>query len=247
MAQTTWVFKPQRCTGIKQRSKARKVNIEKFSQNAENVCIPYLKGKQHRLPFKDRGKKTNNLLELVHTDVCGPIETPAMNGTNYFVTFVDNYSKKAFTYLMKHKNEVKDIFEEFCLEVENETDRKIKILRFDNGLEYISKELRDRLKASGIKHQTTIRYTPEQNRVSERMNRTIVERAKCMLFNAGLPKSYWGEAVLTATYLINRSPTSRIPKEIPEEQWTETKQDLSHLCVFGCRAFAHVPKELRQK
>lgn len=131
--------------------------------------------------------------------------------------------------------------------VENQTGRRIKILRTDNGREYVNKEFERYMKKSGIKHQFTITYTPQQNGVAERENRTIIEKAKNMLFEAELPKIYWAEAVATAVYLTNRSPNSSIGNKMPEELWSGSTPSLTHLKTFGCRAYAHVPKELRQK
>ena len=99
----------------------------------------------------------------------------------------------------------------------------------------------DFLSKSGIKHEKTAPYTPEQNGVAERINRNIVERVRCMLVDAGLNKKFWAEASVTAGYLLNRIPT-RGNSESPEERWTNQKQDLSHLKVFGCKAMVHVPK-----
>ncbi|KMQ82767.1 retrovirus-related pol polyprotein from transposon tnt 1-94, partial [Lasius niger] len=145
----------------------------------------------------------------------------SIGGSRYFLKFIDDHSRK--------------------------TGYRIKTLRTDNGLEYINKDLKEMLITSGIRHQLTIRYTPKQNGVAERANRSIVERARSMLFEAELPKPYWAEAVATAAYLINRSPNSRIRYEILEELWTGEKQNLSHLRIFGCKAIAHVSKKLRQK
>ncbi|GBP67662.1 Probable RNA-directed DNA polymerase from transposon BS [Eumeta japonica] len=90
-------------------------------------------------------------------------------------------------------------------------------------------------------------YTPQQNGLSERMNRTLVERAKCMMFNADLSKNYWAEAVTTAAYIINRSPTHALSDITPHEVWTGQKPDLSNIRIFGCPAMVHIPKEKRQK
>ncbi|XP_046977607.1 uncharacterized protein LOC124543428 [Vanessa cardui] len=101
--------------------------------------------------------------------------------------------------------------------------------------------------ASGIKHQTSTPYTPEQNGVAERMNRTLVERAKCMLFEAKLQKSFWAEAVATAAYIINRSPSRVLAETTPYEKWTGKKPNISHLKIFGSKAMVHVPKQNRRK
>ena len=122
----------------------------------------------------------------------------------------------------------------------------IKMSSSDHGGEYISSELQEYLRKNGIIHQTSAPYTPEQNGLAERMNRTIVERARSALIAAGLPKMFWAEAVSTVAYLINRSPT-RGHGRTPEEIWSGQKPDLSHLKVFGCKALVHIPKKFRRK
>jgi hypothetical protein len=120
-------------------------------------------------------------------------------------------------------------------------------LRTDNGGEFCSQQMESYLKAAGITHQKSNPYTPEQNGLCERFNRTIVERAKCLLFEAELDKSFWAEAVNTAVYLKNRSPASGLGQMTPFERWTGRKPDVSHVRVFGSPAMAHIPKNKRQK
>ena len=131
--------------------------------------------------------------------------------------------------------------------VERETSKKLKCLRSDNGGEYTSREFRAYCSAHDIKHEKTVPRTPQHNGIAERMNRTIVERVRCMLSLAKLPKSLWGEAVRVACYLINRIPSVPLKFEVPEMVWSNRRLSYSHLKVFGCKAFAHVSKENRQK
>ncbi|KAG6456369.1 hypothetical protein O3G_MSEX009690 [Manduca sexta] len=190
------------------------------NKDMDTVCVPCCEAKQTRLPFPHSGSRANALLEIVHTDLCGPMETPSAGGKKYFITFTDDYSRKVYVYFLKNKMDIKSVFEIFKEEVENELSRRIKILRSDNGKEFCNKEFSDYLAVSGIKHQTSTPYTPEQNGLSERMNRTLVERAKCMLFEAKLHKMYWAEAVATAAYLINRSPSRVLAEVTPYEKWS---------------------------
>lgn len=217
--------------------------------NKENntICIPCCEAKQTRLPFPSSGSRANALLEIIHTDLCGPMETLSAGGGKYFITFIDDYSRKVYVYFLKNKLDIKSVFEKFKVEVENELGKKIKILRSDNGKEFCNKELSNFLAASGIKHQTSTPYTPEQNGLAERMNRTLVERAKCMLFEAKLQKSFWAEAVATAAYVINRSPSRVLAEVTPYEKWTGKKPNISHLKIFGSKAMVHVPKQNRLK
>lgn len=209
-------------------------------------CIPCLQGKQIRFPFPKKGSRVASVLDLIHSDLCGPMEVSSMSGARYFLTLIDDLSRKVFVYFLKTKEGVKGIFEEFKALHERQLGKFIKILRSDNGSEYVTNELDEFLRCNGIIHQTSNPYTPEQNGLAERMNRTLVEKARSMLHGAGLPKSFWAEAVSTAAYLVNRSPTSGHGKT-PEEVWSGKTPDLSHLRVFGSKAMVHVPKELRRK
>eukprot|EP00253_Pinus_taeda_P035723 PITA_35723 len=140
-------------------------------------------------------------------------------------------------------------FEYFMVKalVENQTEKKIKVLRTDNGGEFCSKEFEEFCKKCGIAWQKTIPYTPQQNGVAERMNKTLMERARSMLSGAKLGQEFWAEAVDTACYLVNRSPSSVLEDKTPQKVWTGKKPSLSHLRVFGCDAYVHVPKEKRTK
>jgi hypothetical protein len=130
--------------------------------------------------------------------------------------------------------------------VEKSTGQKVKTLRSDNGGEYTSNEFEAYLREEGIKHEVTVPHTPEQNGVAERMNRTIVEVARCMLAESKLPRKFWAEAVSTAVYLRNRSPSSAVKGMTPFECLTGEKPSVEHLKVFGCLVYAHVPKVERQ-
>lgn len=220
----------------------------KLSPLKEDItCISCIEGKQNRESFPSVGSRATELLEVIHSDVCGPMQTASLGGARYFVTFIDDFSRKVYVFTIKSKAEVLDKFIEYKNRVENELNKKIKILRSDNGTEYVNKNFNNYLKKFGIIHQTTNPYTPEQNGLSERMNRTLVERSKCMIINAQLQNYFWGEAVVTAAHIINRSPTKTLSYVSPEEIWSGKKPDLSYMKVFGCKAMVHIPKERRQK
>lgn len=130
--------------------------------------------------------------------------------------------------------------------VENQTGTKIKTLRTDNGGEYTSSEMETYLKSVGLVHQKTNSHTPEQNGQCERLTRTIVERARCLLFDANLDKSLWAEAVNTAVYLRNRSPASGLSQMTRYERWIGKKPDLEQVRICS-PAMVHVPKVNRKK
>ena len=130
--------------------------------------------------------------------------------------------------------------------VEKSSEKFLKALRSDNGGEYISTEFEDYLRREGIAHQSTVRKTPEQNGVAERMNRTLLDKVRSMLHHSKLPLRFWAEALATATHVRNCSPTTALD-ETPYERWNGEKPDVSNLRVFGCKAYAHIPKEKRKK
>jgi transposase InsO family protein len=131
-------------------------------------------------------------------------------------------------------------FKEWKTMVENQTEKKVKKLRTDNGMEFCSHEFKSYCKSKGIVRHYTVPYTPQQNGVAERMNRTIIYKACCMLSNSGLNQRFWAEAASTACYLINRSPSIATDKKTPIEVWSGSLVDYSQLRVFGCTAYAHV-------
>ena len=131
--------------------------------------------------------------------------------------------------------------------MENHSGHHIKILRTDRGGEYVSNEFLNFCKAHGIQKQFTARYTPQQNGIAERKNRTIMEMARNMLASKNLPNEYWGEAVSTAIYIMNRCPIKSVKNKVLQEAWTSINHSVSHLKFFGCVAYAHVPDELIRK
>ena len=219
----------------------------KFSNEA-SFCECCCEGKNHKLPFSTSDKKRDlKPLDLIHSDVCGNISPATLGGGNYFVTFIDDASRYTWVYVLKHKSEVFSKFKEWKSLVENLYDRKIKTLRSDNGGEYTSIEFEDFLKNEGIRHEKTIPKTPEQNGVAERKNRTLVEAVRTMIADSNLSKTFWGEALSTAVYVQNRSPTTALNGITPYQVLNDRKPNVKHFRVFGCLAFAHVPKEERGK
>ena len=126
------------------------------------------------------------------------------------LTFIDDFSRKVWVFFLKNKSDVFGRFKKSKTLVENQTGKKIKRLKTDNGLEFCSGEFNEFCEQHGIARHRKVAKTPQQNGVAERMNRTLLERAMCMLSNAGLGKEFWAEAVNTASYLINMSPSTAL-------------------------------------
>jgi hypothetical protein len=184
---------------------------------------------------------------LVHVDVCGPMNTTSITGAKYFLLFVDDFSRKMWVYFFKLKYDVFKEFQNFKALVENESGCHITSLRSNNGGEFCSKEFNNFCAKHGIKRQYTTPYTPQQNGVVERRNCTITEMSRCMLQNRCVPNRFWVEAVFTAVYLLNRSPTMAIKKKTQEEAWYGRKPKVSHLKVFGSTAYTWIPAAKRTK
>ena len=181
-------------------------------------------------------------LQLVHSDVCGPMPVVSMGGAQYFVTFIDDFSQKVWVYSLKRKHQVLIVFQRFVILVEMQIDKNVKCLRFGNGGEYVSKAFQDFCDAKGIKREFTAPYNPPQNGVSQRMNMTIQEKIKSMLSNASLPNEFWAEALARAVHLINRSPNKKLESKVAEEVWSGKPPLHKHLRLFGCKAFFHISK-----
>lgn len=209
-----------------------------------DFCQHCLYGKQKWVSFLRIGHEKKSVpLELIHSDVFGPTEVTSIGGANYFVTFLDDCTRKVWIYMLSRKSEVFSKFKLFKAFTENQSGRKIKCLQIDNGGEFCSSEFDSFCADNGIHRIKVVPFTPQDNGAAERLNRTILERARCMLSNAGLGKEFWAEACNTAVYLINRAPSSRLNFDIPEETWLGKKISYHYLRIFGCEAFALIPKE----
>ncbi|KAL0299921.1 UNVERIFIED_CONTAM: Retrovirus-related Pol polyprotein from transposon TNT 1-94 [Sesamum angustifolium] len=183
-------------------------------QAIEGACEACLQGKQHKKPFPSGTSwRAKAVLELIHTDVCGPMRTPSHEQNRYFILFIDDYSRMTWVYFMREKSEVFKVFKKFKNLVEKQSGRSIKVLRSDRGKEYNNSEFDKFCEEEGIEHQTTVSYNPQQNGVSERKNRTVMEMARSMLQEKHLPKAFWAEAVYTAVYLLNSICYVHIPTE----------------------------------
>jgi hypothetical protein len=175
------------------------------------------------------------------------MKTTSHGGARYFFIFIDDFSRKIHVYLLKAKGEAFEKFKQYKALVENEIGHKIKVLRSNNGGEFVCKKFDAFLAECGIQRQTSEPYSPQQNAVAERANRTIMECARSMILAQRLELEFWGEAVNMAVYIKNRCPTKALDSKTPQEAWSGRKPDVSHLRVFGCKAFAHVPDEKRTK
>ncbi|PKI78455.1 hypothetical protein CRG98_001167 [Punica granatum] len=181
-------------------------------------------------------ERAKEVLELIHSDVCGPFSEVARGGYSYFITFTDDYSRFGYVYLMKYKHESFKKFKEFKAEVEKQKGKSIKTLRSDRGGEYMSTKFGDFLKEHDIVSQFTPPGTPQLNGVSERRNCTLLDMVRSMMSYIHLPISMWGYALQTACYLLNRI-SSKSVSTTPYEIWNGRIPSPKNVKIWGCHAF----------
>ena len=161
--------------------------------------------KSHREPFEnEKPLRDKNPLELIHTDVCGPMQNESIGGNKYFITFIDDYSRMCWVYFLINKSSVMSVFKKFKVFVELQSGFNLKKLRSDRGGEYTSHEFLEYCSDLGMERQLTIAYSPQQNGIAERRNRTICEMARSMMTEKKIPVKFRAEAVGTTVYLQNR-------------------------------------------
>jgi hypothetical protein len=204
-------------------------------------------GKNIKKPFPSSNNRSKDILDLIHSDVCGPMPVKSLGGSSYYVIFIDDYSRKTWIYLLKTKDEVFNKFQEFKVEIENLMNKKIKTLRTNNGGEYTSKEFIAFCKSEGIRRELTVPYNPQQNGVAEIKNKSIEETIKALLNDQGLSMFLWGEVGMTTIYVQNRSPHCILKNITPEEAFSGKKPNVENLRIFGCPVYSHIPKDKKNK
>ena len=225
------------------------VPITKNLQN-QNIkeCQVCLQGKfTNKINHKETHHHKDQYLQKVASDLAGPIAPTTYNGYKYFISFIDKTTRYMSAKLLKTKDEALQAFKEFKAYAENnDKNQKIKILATDHGGEFENKQFAGFLSNCGIFHQMSAPYAKEQNGLIERTNRTLMNKVRCMLYQANLPLYLWGEALLTAVYLYNRTPHSALKHITPYEKKNSKKPNISHIRVFGSIAFYKV-KTLTKK
>ncbi|KAK4390000.1 Retrovirus-related Pol polyprotein from transposon TNT 1-94 [Sesamum angolense] len=199
-------------------------------------------GKHHRASFPPRvDKRSSSPFTLVHSDIWGPCRFESINGFRYFITFVDDYSRMTWVYLLKDRSQVPTIITSFYNEIKTQFSVNIRILRTDNALEFVQKTVSDFCDSNGILHQTSCPYTSQQNGVAERKHRHLLDVARTIMTHMHVPKSYWGDAILTASYLINRLPSSILNGDTPYScLFPDSPLFGVTPRVFGCVCFVHL-------
>ncbi|GBM14113.1 Retrovirus-related Pol polyprotein from transposon TNT 1-94 [Araneus ventricosus] len=210
-------------------------------------CEPCRVNKFKRVSFKPLNEiRSKKPLELLYADIWGPSQTRGKNGELYYLTIIDDYSRKASLYPIREKSDACYLIKRHIEREENLLGRRVKAFRMDNGGEFIGNALENYFIKKGIKHELTNIYTPEQNGVPERYNQTVVSGARTILDESGLHKSFWTEAMIYFTYNWNRVCHSNQIKS-PLELYIGHKPSVRHLKPFGCLTYVGVPKPHRSK
>jgi hypothetical protein len=234
--------------GLKALEILPKVITDAPTMTGKCDCKSCIKCKLVRKPFTPMTSRATEPLQLVHSDICGPLDTAIGRG-RYMLLFIDDATRHTDEYILKYKSESLEKFKEWKALRDKKSDKQVKRFCTDGGGEYTSKKFAEYLKSEGILKETTTPYSPQSNGVVERANRTIMERVRCILDDAGILKKYWAFAVSVAVYVKNSTPTHSVVGKTPYEAWhgSGKKPSLKHLRVFRCLAFVHVPKEKRKK
>ena len=199
-----------------------------------------------------QGYKPSQPFSIIHSDIWGPSRIQNITGARWFVSFVDDHTRLTWVFLMKEKSETESIFRNFHNMIQNQFQTKIQVLRSDNAKEYFNSILGNYFLDNGIIHQSSCVDTPQQNGIAERKNRHLLEVARSLMFTNNVPKQFWGEAVLTATYLINRMPSRTLkfntPCQVLLKFFPQTRIVTNiPLKVFGCSAYVHISSYQRSK
>jgi transposase InsO family protein len=211
-------------------------NVSKFQ------CETCELSKHHRVSFSPSINNSDAPFVLVHTDVWGPSRVVSLFGYRWFVSFIDDFSRTTWVYLLKDKSDMFSVFQMFYKMVHTQFNTTIKIVRSDNGSEYMSSNLEPYFREQGIIHQTACVDTPQQNGVAEQENRHLLEVTHSPILDTHVPKFYWGDPLLTATYLINRMPSRILDFKTPLKVLPppfSTSKGISPK-VFGCVCFVHI-------
>lgn len=211
----------------------------------QDPCLSCVRSKQTRCTHSTSSSRASSVLDLLHADLMGPLPK-SIGGSQYVLVIVDDYSKFSCVECIEFKSDAVDALIMHILRLERITGANLKVIRTDGGREFVNDRFKHFCVDRGVQHQTTVRYTPEQNGRVERLNRELMEKTRAMLFHCGAPPKFWGEAIKTADRLRNLVLHAHDNKT-PFELMYGVRPDLSRLHIFGCTAHVHVPKEKRRK
>jgi transposase InsO family protein len=204
----------------------------------DRVCRACIEGKLHETQHKPTNVlHTSRVLELLHMDLFGPPTHESLGGKKYCLVIVDDYSRYTWVFFLKKKSETQQIFIDFANEVQRQNDLKILAIRSDNGTEFKNYTMEEFLGEEGIRHQFSAPYTPQQNGVAERKNRTLMDMARTMIAEYKSPYNFWAEAISTACHTTNRVYLHKYHNKTSYEIYIGKKPSIQYFRVFGCKCY----------
>ena len=183
------------------------ISFDALLDHDRSPCPGCKLGKQTRLPFSASKKCSDRRLQIVHSDLAGPMQVQSIQGTSYIATFIDDYSRHGVVYFLKSKDQCASVFKKFLAWAETQTSERLLALHSNRGGEYISGALKNILDEKGIEHKLTMPGSPQQNGIAERWNWMILDKVRSMVYNAGLSLGFWEMAADAAVHIYNRTPT----------------------------------------
>lgn len=212
-------------------------SISAHRPSLSKPCTACHKAKQQRIPFNRNNDMALNTFDLLHIDIWGPYSQFTITGSPYFLTIVDDASRVTWIYFLKHKSDTTKILANFIKSVHTMYNQTIKAFRSDNGSEFRSYSCQNLFLENGIQHQKSAPYTPQQNGRVERKHKHLLNIARSLLFQVNLPLKFWGDAILTAVYIINRLPSSILNWKTPFEVLHNKSPNYHFLLSFGCLCY----------
>eukprot|EP00833_Pecoramyces_ruminatium_P016378 jgi/Orpsp1_1/1190410/evm.model.d7180000078806.1 len=201
------------------------------------ICLDCQITKLKRLPHNNITPKASKLLEVIHSDIIGPINPTSIDYMKYIITFIDEFSRKSWVFTLKDKKEATKIIIYFIIYINNQYENKIKYFKSDNGKEYNNQKVINYCKKYGIMKVYSPPYNPENNGIAERFNQTLINSAKTLIYWSKLSLDFWSFAVIYSNFLYNITPHKGISNLIPNEIFYNTKINLSKIKVFGCNTY----------
>jgi len=220
------------------------LSMPKNSSLVEFHCPVCPLAKQKRLSFESHNHMSSSSFDLIHLDDWGPFKRESVEGYKYFLTIVDDHTRVTWIYMLRNKSDVSKCFPIFLKYVSTQFNAIVKSVRTDNAPELAFTEI---LEQSGITHQYSCPYTPQQNSVVERKHQHLLNVARSLMFQSNLPLAYWSDCILTSVFLINRIPSKVLNNLTPYKMLTKKAPDYSFLKSFGCLCYVSTLQKDRHK
>jgi len=220
------------------------VGLKDIKFEKDKLCSACQAGKQVANTHPTKAYvSTSRPLELLHMDLFGPTTYASIGGNLYCLVIVDDFSRYTWVFFLQDKSEVTSIFKKFAKKAQNEYQVPLIKIRSDNGTEFVNSKIEEYCDEMGIKHELSATYTPQQNGVVERKNRTLITMARTMLDEYDTHEKFWAEAINTACYASNRLYPHRLLKKTPYELIVGRKPNISYFRVFGCKCYIYKKRQ----